>query len=147
MEKFENNLEELRNLIIDPYNYVFKYTGTIMHKIDLDREVNKKLIDDSSLFIISEVEHFREQCKKNLKSDGMIKMIENHKAFFESIDANFEKMNVKSIIYDSERESKANLFSSKCRNLISSLKEKILEGKSFSLKSFPPILEHQLEKK
>ena len=32
MEKFENNLEELRNLIIDPYNYVFKYTFKVTNK-------------------------------------------------------------------------------------------------------------------
>ena len=75
MEKFENNLEELRNLIIDPYKYVFKYTGTIMHKIDLDREVNKKLIDDSSHNIIDEIKSFRKKCQNNLRSDALIKML------------------------------------------------------------------------
>ena len=147
MQKFEKNLAELRNLIQDPYNYVWNYTGTIIHTVDLDREENKKKIDDSSFFIIGEIEKFREQCKKNLKSNASIEMIKKHKDFFEEIDAKFEKMNVKSLVNDSQRDSKVDLLSSKCSNLISSLKEKILGGKSFTLKSFPPIIEGQLEKK
>ena len=74
-------------------------------------------------------------------------MIKKQKDFFEEIDAKFEKMNVKSLVNDSQRDSKVDLLSSKCSNLISSLKEKILGGKSFTLKSFPPIIEGQLEKK
>lgn len=147
MDRFEKNLEELRNLIIDPYNYIFLYTGSIMHRVDLDRELNKKQIDDSCLDIINEVKNFRRKCQNNLNSDALIKLIETHRATLDSLDSIFEKMNLETVTVDNRKDIKADLLSSKCRNIITALKENLRDGKSFILKSFPPIIEGKVEKK
>ena len=147
MEKFQKNLEELRNLINDPYNYIFSYTGSIMHRVDLDRELNKKQIDDSCLDIINEVKNFRRKCQSNLNSDALIKLFETHKATLDSLDSIFEKMNLDTVTADNRKEIKAELHSSKCRNIITALKENLRDGKSFILKSFQPIIEGKIEKK
>lgn len=147
MNRFEKNLEELRNLIIDPYNFIYTYTGSIIHQVDLDRELNKKQIDDLSLDIIDEVKNFRKKCQNNLKSDELINTIEMHKVSLESLNSIFEKMNLEPVIFENQRKIKADLLSSKCRNIITALKENILDRKKFILKSFPPIIEGQVEKK
>ena len=125
MESFVTNLEIIRVLIEDPYNHVYDITQKALRQTSLNREESLKEIEESSLKKFDEVEAFRVECYKKIESNDFRQLIFKHRESFESLKALVENPNCE--------ESKLNLLNSKCRNLIDSMKEILLNGKSLNL--------------
>jgi hypothetical protein len=125
MESFVKNLEVIRVLIEDPYNHVYDITQKALRQTSLNREESLKEIEESSLKKFDEVEAFRVECYKKIESNDFRHLFSNHRESFESLKSLLENPNCV--------EPKLNLLNSRCRNLIDSMKEILLNGKSLNL--------------
>ena len=128
MQNFEKLLRELSVLVRDPYNFIFNVTAEAMHLVDLKKERLIEKLDKSSAEMIQSLTDFRLFCKNNSESDLFKDVLEFYKDSFlalESLFQNFEE--------NPNTAKNLNLHSSRCRNLISSLKTFLLVNRNYKL--------------
>ena len=125
MELFAKNLEEIRLLIEDPKLHVYDVVHEALRQVDLNREESFKLIEETSLKSYDQIEDFEQECYKNILSNDL-------KQIFRSQIDSYDSL--KSLLETPTRiKSNLNLLNSKCRNLISSMKEILLKRKNLVL--------------
>lgn len=125
MELFAKNLEEIRLLFEDPYLHVYDITHEALRQISLNREESTKQIEESTSKQFDEVEAFRKECKINIESKDFKQLFQIQIKSFDSLKSLFQEPTCV--------ESSLNLVNNRCRNLISSIKTILLNGKSFIL--------------
>ena len=64
-------VNELQNLIEDPFNYIYESVAIPINKIDLEREILKDKIDFQCLLLVENLKKFKIECLSNTKTEGM----------------------------------------------------------------------------
>jgi hypothetical protein len=87
ISNIDSESKEFQLINQDPYNFIYEYVSNIRNKIDFERERLMLDLHTISDIMLTKLNSFETECKRNLTNENIVKLNEENESFLKKINA------------------------------------------------------------